>query len=93
MHEGAQATVDGETYAVDPEVRWVTVVPKLEDSSEHAPGEWNHYRIISRDGLLEFYVNDVLQMRATAAHPREGYIGLQSEGSPIQFRNVQLHVL
>lgn len=90
MHEGSKATVHGVEYAVNPEERWVTVVPKFSASTEKAPGEWNTYRIRFVNGELEFWVNGRLQMSATNAKPTKGYIGLQSEGSGIQFRNIEV---
>ncbi len=90
MHEGAKATVDGQDYQVNPEVSWVAVANKFSASTEKAPGEWNTYRIRFFNGTLEFWINNTLQMKATNATPTKGHIGLQSEGTGIQFRNIEL---
>ncbi|TCO07700.1 3-keto-disaccharide hydrolase [Natronoflexus pectinivorans] len=90
MHEGAKATVNGVKHQVDPNVRWVSVVEKFEEASEKDHGEWNHYRIRFYNGDLKLWVNGILQMSASKVHPTNGYIGLQSEGSWIQFRNIAL---
>lgn len=93
MHTGAKATVNNQEYVIKEGDRWVTAVAKLNDSSEKGPGEWNQYRIVSFNGKLELYVNDVLQNTATNFSPDSGFIGLQSEGSPIQFRKIYLRKL
>jgi hypothetical protein len=90
MHEGARASVQGQDYQVDPEVRWVSVANKFNPSAEKTPGEWNSYRIRFLNGTLEFWINDTLQMKATNVTPTNGPIGFQSEGSHIQFRNIEL---
>ena len=88
MNAGAKATIDGKQHEIKEGDNWVTSVNKKNDSSEKKQGEWNQYRIVSNNGKLEYYVNDVLQNTATDIFPTEGYIGLQSEGGLIQFRNV-----
>jgi len=65
----------------------VVIISKQNDTSEKAPGEWNKYRIVLNNEKLEYYVNDVFQNSAELVYP-EGFIGLQSEGGHIQFRNV-----
>ena len=68
-------------------------IPRFEDVSENPPGEWNSYDITSIDGDLEVVVNGVLQHIATGMTLTEGNIVHQSEGSPMQFRNVYLQPL
>jgi len=68
-------------------------VPKLNDSSEKDPGQWNTYDIICRGNTIELYVNGVLQNKATEATVNSGKICLQSEGTPIEFRNIKLELL
>lgn len=65
------------------------VVKKKESSSEKKAGEWNSADIHCKDGEITVYINDVLQNKGTNT-VKEGYIGLQSEGADIQFRNVTL---
>ena len=62
--------------------------PKAAKSSEKALGEWNSYDIICKGGSILPYVNGVLQNTATEATVKSGKICLQSEGRPIEFRNV-----
>lgn len=68
-------------------------VPKLEDSSENPIGEWNTYDITCDGNKITSYVNDVLQNEVTDASFSEGPIALQSEGAPIEFRNVYIEPL
>ncbi len=66
------------------------VIKKLKDSSEKNAGEWNSYDIICKDDCIVTIVNGVIQNVATGAKPTSGRIALQSEGSPIEFRNIYL---
>lgn len=68
-------------------------VAKMESSSEKPLGDWNRYRIVCRGDLMELYVNGVLQNRATGCTVTRGCIALQSEGTPIEFRNITLRPL
>jgi putative heme-binding domain-containing protein len=61
---------------------------RLAPSSEKPLGEWNHYRITMDRGRLEVAVNGVVQNTAAWCDEVPGFIALQSEGAPIQFRNV-----
>jgi len=65
-------------------------IAKMEESSEREPGEWNQYDIRVKGDSVSIYVNDVLQNIATGTNYTEGYIALQSEGAPVEFRNVFL---
>ncbi|MFC7336060.1 family 16 glycoside hydrolase [Haloferula chungangensis] len=69
--------------------RWVNV-PKKHPSSEKPPGEWNRYDIVCDGGSIELTVNGQLQNTGTDASPSRGWICLQSEGGPIEFRNIYL---
>jgi hypothetical protein len=66
---------------------------KLNNSSEKPPGEWNSYDIVCKDDWIVVLVNGVLQNVATGCSVRSGKIILQSEGSPIEFRNIYLEPL
>jgi hypothetical protein len=56
-------------------------------------GQWNHYRIESRDGEVTLAVNGKVVSRASDAKPRKGYICLESEGSEVHFRNIRIREL
>ena len=65
------------------------VIAKREPSNEKPVGEWNKAKIEANDGKITVYINGVLQNQGTN-RVKEGHIGLQSEGGPIQFRNLIL---
>jgi len=56
-------------------------------------GEWNHYRVESRDGKLTLAVNGKVVSGGTKCVPRKGYICLESEGSEAHFRNIRIKEL
>jgi len=66
---------------------------KLKDSSENSVGEWNAYDIICKDDWVVVLVNGVLQNVATKCSASSGKICLQSEGTPIEYRNVYIEPL
>ena len=68
-------------------------VKKKHPSNEKKPGEWNTYDIVCDGGAVRLTINGLLQNEGTDATPSSGPICLQSEGSPIEFRNVYLEPL
>jgi hypothetical protein len=75
-------------YKTPPEGRPAfPVLKKQNPSSEKPVGEWNHANIFVQDGVINVFVNGVHQNTATNK-VKSGYIGLQSEGKDIQFRNI-----
>ena len=93
MRKGASITIKDSTYMVTSDEHPYLGIQKFEDSSEKPAGEWNSYDITSKDGTLELLVNGVLQNKGTGMSLTEGNIALQSEGGPIQFRNIYLQPL
>jgi hypothetical protein len=65
------------------------MIKKANPSSEKPTGEWNEANIFVRGGVITVYVNGVFQNMGTNT-VQSGYIGLQSEGGPLEFRNVYL---
>ena len=63
-----------------------------ENRSKPSP-QWNHYRIVCNNGEISLAVNGKVVTRGKAAKPRKGYICLESEGSPVQFRNMKIKKL
>lgn len=58
-----------------------------------ASPEWNQYRIECVDGAIALAVNGKVVTRGHSVTPRKGYICLEAEGSPIEFRNLRLQEL
>jgi hypothetical protein len=69
------------------------VLTKAEPSSEKPAGEWNSYDIYSGKDSIIIYVNGILQNSCSDPKPEKGFIGLQSEGAPVEFKNVWLEYL
>ena len=54
---------------------------------------WNHYRVECIDGSIRVSLNGRVVTQAVDASPRRGYICLESEGSPIEFRQIRIKEL
>jgi hypothetical protein len=65
----------------------------LTDDSEKPLGEWNAMEITCRANEVIVKVNGDLVNHATNGSERKGSIALQSEGTPIEFRKVELRKL
>jgi hypothetical protein len=65
----------------------------LTDGSEKPLGEWNQMEITCRGEEVIVKVNGDLVNHATNCNVTKGGICLQSEGTPIQFRNVEIRSL
>ena len=83
---GEKATVRDSVYVSTEKVK--PVVPKLHPSNEKPAGEWNSFDITCKGSTIEITVNGLLQNVATNCSMTKGAIGLQAEGSKIQFRNL-----
>jgi 3-keto-disaccharide hydrolase len=53
-------------------------------------GEWNHYYVRGINGEVRLWVNGEEVSGGTGADPRTGYLCLEAEGSPIEFRNIRV---
>lgn len=83
---GLEATINDSTYIGTEEVK--PLVPKQNPLNEKLAGEWNSYDIVCKGNTIEVSVNGLLQNTATNCNVTKGGIGLQAEGSKIQFRNI-----
>jgi len=70
-----------------------SIMRRQKEDSEKPAGEWNRYEITCRREIFEVSVNGTVQNKVDANVPYEGHIGLQSEGSPIEFRTITLQPL
>jgi len=59
------------------------------ESAEHPAGEWNTAEIVCKGNFIQAYINGVL-MNEAHFDRSEGPIALQSEGGPLEIRNVFL---
>lgn len=56
-------------------------------------GEWNHYYIRAINGEVRLWVNGEEVSGGTECKPAWGYLCLESEGSPIEFRELRVREL
>ncbi|EMI58406.1 pectin acetylesterase [Rhodopirellula sallentina SM41] len=56
-------------------------------------GQWNQYYIRAINGEVRLWVNGEEVSGGTDIQPAEGYLCLESEGSPIQFRKLRIREL
>lgn len=67
------------------------VVKKFAESNEKPLGEWNQAEIkVTDKGEIFVKINGLEQNKGTNSLHKEGFIGLQSEGKTVEFRNVTL---
>ena len=55
--------------------------------------EWNHYYVRALDGVVGLWVNGEEVSGGDGISPAAGFLCLESEGAPIEFKNVRLRVL
>ena len=63
-----------------------------EDRSKGTP-EWNHYRVACTNGVLRLSVNGKEVSGGEDCNYRKGYLALESEGGPVEFRNIRIREL
>ncbi|GAA4437109.1 DUF1080 domain-containing protein [Bremerella cremea] len=56
-------------------------------------GEWNHYYVRAINGEVRLWVNGEEVSGGTGCSPATGYLCLESEGSPIEFRGLKIREL
>jgi hypothetical protein len=97
-HEGEGFTSDGDVFPI----HGATMVPGNGRGGQrafpterrvHPAPEWNHYRIECNDGAITLAVNGKVVTSGRECSPRKGYISLESEGSPVEFRNLRIREL
>lgn len=63
-----------------------------EDRSKPSP-QWNHYRLVANNGSVRLHVNGKEVSGGDDCNYRKGYLGLESEGAPVEFRNLRIKEL
>lgn len=66
----------------------VATESKRVDVKSKPAGEWNTCVISSARGALSVEINGVAVSAVTGCEPQAGFVGLQSEGSVVQFRRI-----
>ena len=65
-------------------------VPKTSPSNEKPTGEWNTMKVISKNGTLTVYINNLLQNKVTGLTKTKGFVGFQGEGREMEFRKLEI---
>jgi hypothetical protein len=55
--------------------------------------EWNHYYVRGINGEVRLWVNGEEVSGGTDIKPAWGYLCLESEGAPVQFRDLRVRLL
>jgi len=56
-------------------------------------GEWNHYYVRAINGEVRLWVNGEEVSGGNECNPASGYLCLEAEGSPVEFKNIRLREL
>ena len=56
-------------------------------------GEWNHYYVRAINGEVRLWVNGEEVSGGNECDPRTGYLCLESEGAPVEFKNLRIREL
>jgi hypothetical protein len=56
-------------------------------------GQWNHYYVRAINGEIRLWINGEEVSGGNHIEPRIGYVCLESEGSPIDFKNIRIREL
>ncbi|MDR2462740.1 MAG: DUF1080 domain-containing protein [Verrucomicrobiales bacterium] len=60
------------------------------ESNENPVGEWNNADLICEGNTISVFINGEFKNRGVSAQNNNGHIALQSEGGPLEFRNIRL---
>jgi hypothetical protein len=93
-------TTNGDIFAVG-NSKLEPFEPRSPDGSRSFPraersrgaGEWNHYYVRGINGEIRLWVNGEEVSGGRGAEPRTGYLCLEAEGAPIEFRNIRVREL
>ena len=98
--KGDWFTTNGDIFAVG-KSKLKPFPPLSPDGSRSFPrqdlsrgaGQWNHYYVRGINGEVRLWVNGQEVSGGSGADPRTGYLCLESEGSPIEFKNIRVREL
>jgi 3-keto-disaccharide hydrolase len=98
--KGNWFTTHGDVFAVG-KSRMKPFPPTSPDGSRSFPrkqlskgvGEWNHYYVRAINGEVRLWVNREEVSGGSECEPRTGYLCLESEGSPVEFRDIRIREL
>lgn len=70
---------------------WARCLPS--EYNAKGGGEWNHYKVTAKDGIIKLEVNGKEVSGVSECNPRKGYLALESEGAECHFRNIKIKEL
>lgn len=93
-------TTNGDVFPTGP-AKMTPFEPKAPNSQRSFPrknlsrgvGEWNHYYVRAINGEVRLWVNGEEVSGGTGCDPRSGYLCLESEGAPVEFKHLRLREL
>jgi hypothetical protein len=93
-------TTHGDVFPVG-DTRMTPFPPVAPDNKRSFPtkqlslgvGQWNHYYVRAINGEVRLWVNGQEVSGGTGCEPHSGYLCLESEGAPIDFRGLRLREL
>jgi hypothetical protein len=93
-------TTNGDVFATGA-AKMAPFEPRSPDGSRSFPrkqlskgvGQWNHYYVRAINGEVRLWVNGEEVSGGTGCDPRSGYLCLESEGAPVEFKNLRLREL
>jgi hypothetical protein len=89
--DGAQLTIDAARQDKGTPRHYYRVEAK--EKIEKPVGDWNQYEITCQGDEIKLVVNGHVVNEGTKSELTKGRILLQSEGTPIQFRNIEIEPL
>jgi hypothetical protein len=93
-------TTNGDLFKVG-SATWTPFPPISPDGSRSFPrknlskaaGEWNHYYVRAINGEIRLWVNGEEVSGGNHCEPHSGYLCIEAEGAPINFKNLRLREL
>lgn len=97
--KGDWFTTNGDVFPVG--VKMKPFPPLSPDGSRSFPrkqlskglGEWNHYYIRAINGEVRLWVNGEEVSGGTECNPKSGFLCLESEGAPLEFKGIKIREL
>ncbi|MBI4873724.1 MAG: DUF1080 domain-containing protein [Acidobacteria bacterium] len=75
------------------EAKRLNLREKMTENRVKPAGEWNTFEIRCQGRTIALWVNGAVVSEFTECDVPKGYIGLEAEGFPIEFRNLKLRLL